>query len=410
MVGFDSSVKMSTPGQSAKGGQSVRTVLLVEDDPDHLQLILRSFRDAPGAPELLIAQSLAEAKDALAKHSPELVVVDLQLPDGEGTALLDWSGEKPPMMIILTAQADRETAVRLMKAGAYDYLVKSPQAFADLPHTVARSLRELDNQRECEELQQQLRKAQKLETLGSLASGVAHDFNNILTAIIGYASLLEEKMSPEDPLLADIREISKAGRYGAELTTQLLAFSRHQLLCPKPVAVNPVIEDILEILQRLLSERVKVQSQLAEDLALVLADPGQIRQVLLNLAVNARDAMPEGGLVRIETRNIELSAGKEGILAAGNYVLLSVKDSGEGMSPEQIERVFEPFYSTRKSGTGLGLAIVYGIVNQSGGHITVTSEPGAGTVFDVYLPTFVAVGEEFLADSDEPCGVERQVR
>ena len=229
--------------------------------------------------------------------------------------------------------------------------------------------------------EEQLRQAQKMEAVGQLAGGVAHDFNNLLTAIIGYSQLAIRRMAKDDPIRSNIEEIERAGEQAASLTRQLLAFSRKQLLQPKVLDLNSVISETQKMLKRLLGEDVEVQVVLAQALGRVRADPGQIEQVILNLAVNARDAMPTGGKLRIETSNATLSEDcGDGLfeIVPGPYVMLSVTDTGTGMDQETQSHVFEPFFTTKETGkgTGLGLSTVYGIVKQSDGYIWITSETG----------------------------------
>jgi two-component system cell cycle sensor histidine kinase/response regulator CckA len=241
----------------------------------------------------------------------------------------------------------------------------------------------------------QMRQTQKMEAVGQLAGGIAHDFNNLLTAILGYSKLAGAGLAPDERRRCDIDEITKAAERAASLTRQLLAFSRNQVLRSAIIDLNALVRGVSEMLRRLIGEQVLLDVVLASDLALVLADAGQLEQVVVNLSVNARDAMGQGGRLTLQTANVELHAatGLPGqVVVPGWYVMLAVIDTGVGMDPHTKRHLFEPFFTTKErgKGTGLGLATVYGIVKQSSGYIWAESEPGKGAAFRVYLPRAVS--------------------
>jgi PAS domain S-box-containing protein len=246
-------------------------------------------------------------------------------------------------------------------------------------------------------LEQQLRQSQKMEAVGRLAGGIAHDFNNLLMVISGYSEFLLDRLGPEPALRAPAQEIASAAGRATSLTRQLLAFSRKQMMAPKVLDLNGIVTENLKMLTRVIGEDIDLVMVPAAGLGAVRADAGQIEQVIMNLAVNARDAMPSGGKLTIETSNVSLDddyARFHAPLRAGDYVMLAISDNGLGMDSETQSHIFEPFFTTKGTkGTGLGLSTVYGIVKQSGGYIWVYSEPGRGTTFKIYLPRVAERGE-----------------
>jgi PAS domain S-box-containing protein len=263
----------------------------------------------------------------------------------------------------------------------------------------------LNDVTEKRKLENQLFQAQKMEAIGTLAGGVAHDFNNILSAIVGYSSLLQMKMRSDDPLCGHVKQVLAAAGKAEVLTKSLLAFSRKQVASLKPVNLNDVVVDFRKILDRLIGEDIAITVQCCPEPLVVEADKGQLEQVLMNLATNARDAMPDGGALQIATALISITAANlaaHRIDVPGRYAYVTVSDTGKGMDPALLEHIFEPFFTTKElhKGTGLGLSIVYGIMKKHGGYVTVYSEPGQGTTFKVYLPLSHGAQEE--APLEEP--------
>jgi PAS domain S-box-containing protein len=237
--------------------------------------------------------------------------------------------------------------------------------------------------------EEQLRQAQKMEAIGQLSGGIAHDFNNLLTVVLANADMLADRLPEGDARREDVDEISKAAESAATLTRQLLAFSRRQVLEPRVISLNGVVTGMEKMLRRLIGEHIEFSTALRENLGHIYADAGQLEQVIMNLAVNARDAMPRGGKLRIDTMDAELDETYSRAhvpVKPGRYAMMSISDTGCGMDPETQSHIFEPFFTTKEKGTGLGLSTCYGIVKQSAGFIWVYSEPGVGTTFKIYLP------------------------
>jgi signal transduction histidine kinase len=370
-------------------------VLLVEDSRADAELLVHELR----ARYEVVATRVDTApalRDALASGAWDVILSDYNMPGfsaPEALNVLRDTGLDIPF-IIVSGTIGEETAVASLKAGACDFLVKG--RLARLIPAIERECRERDLRRQRAQahdvLQEQLRQAHKMEAIGQLAGGVAHDFNNVLTAILGYAELLSEQIGPDKPIGKDLRQIVSAAERASALTRQLLAFGRKQSIKPVVLSLNTVVTNLEPMLRRLITENVSIETTLDQQTYAVCADPTQLEQVLMNLVVNARDAMPAGGALRIQTRNAVRSdlqnVRDEWPAHSSELAVLSVSDTGIGMPPEVVARIFEPFFTTkdRGRGTGLGLAAVNGIVAQLGGFVSVESAPGRGTRFDVFLP------------------------
>jgi len=349
---------------------------------------LESFLDQiyPGDRQL-VHRSLARTLDEGSEHDIEYRIVwpnqEVHWVEGRGAVIRNRKGKAMQMIGLCMDVTARKHAEELLQK-QHDELEK----------------RVKERTAESKNLEAQLLQSQKLEAVGQLAGGIAHDFNNLLTAIIGYSQLSLYRLSPDDSLRSNLEEIKKAGDRAASLTRQLLAFSRKQVMQPKVFDLNLVIADLERMLRRMIAEDIEIRTMLQEELGNVRADPGQIEQVILNLAVNGRDAMPFGGKLTIETTNVYLDeafAQQHLAVVPGAYVMLAVSDTGMGMDAETQQHIFEPFFTTKEvsKGTGLGLSTVYGIVKQSGGNIWVYSEAGKGTTVKIYLPRVDEGAEEY---------------
>ncbi len=521
-------------------------ILVVDDEPAHVEAICRSLREGKPQASLRTAGSLAEYHEAVERQVPDVAIVDLNLPDGQATVILESPRTPPPFPImVMTSYGNEKSAVEAMKAGALDYIVKSPESFAALPGTLDRLMREwrlVQDRNEAEEalrekeekyrvlvenageaifviqgdriqfanpkalemahlteetlhlrsflefvhpddramilerhqqrlrgeslpssysfrlqtsareirwvdlnvvlihwegkpatlnfmsdvteriqaeeerknLQEQLLHSQKMEAVGRLAGGVAHDFNNMLGVIIGHSEMALTRLRPTEPLYADLQEILRAASRSADLTQQLLAFARKQTVQRKVLDLNDKVSGMLRMLRRLIGEDIDLIWTPGPNLWPVFMDPSQVDQILANLTVNARDAISGVGSVKISTRNAFLDTregGKGFHPGEGSWVLLVVSDTGAGMDNALLDHIFEPFFTTKEvgKGTGLGLATVYGIVNQNNGFIRVQSRPGQGSEFSIYLPRFhaeVEVAEEEKGEGTISGGTE----
>jgi signal transduction histidine kinase len=375
-------------------------ILLVDDDPQATALIEMALADAVSSYVIDTVRTVAEGLARIARDEHDVYLIDQQLPDGTGTGLIQGANASPTgkPFILLTGHGSGDLDEAASRAGAVDYVEKHMVA-TQLERSIRYALRNWQAVRALQDREEQLRQAQKMEAIGRLAGGVAHDFNNLLTAIIGYTDLVQERLDPSEQSARDVSEIRKAADRAAGLTRQLLAFSRKQLLSPTIINLNDTVSDLLQMLPRVIGENIRTSANLSDDLAPVKADASQMEQVFMNLALNARDAMPTGGMLTIETANVELDpkrlAAESLTIAPGRYVLLAIGDTGSGMDASTRQRAFEPFFTTKPKGkgTGLGLATVYGIIEQSGGGIHLDTAPDRGTTVRIYLPVTHGVAE-----------------
>jgi two-component system, cell cycle sensor histidine kinase and response regulator CckA len=365
--------------------------LIVEDSELDAELLLRALRRGGYDVTYERVETAPALLAALARQAWDLVLSDFTMPTFSAFAALKIVREQHVDLpfIIVSGTMGEEVAVEGLRSGAQDFITKAN--LSRLLPAIARELREVETRRSNRRLEEQLRQAQKMEAIGRLAGGIAHDFNNLLSVIIGYTNLMVDQLTGEDPMLADLEEVRGAANRASTLTKQLLAFSRQQVQEPKILDLNQITFSMERMLRRLLSEDVELILSCAPRLGSVRADPGQIEQVIMNLIVNAGDAMPDGGAMTIATSDVEVAAGAAAErvdVQPGSYVRLSVSDTGEGMDRATQARVFEPFFTTKplNKGTGLGLSTVFGIVHQSGGHIVIESQLGQGTTFEIYLP------------------------
>ncbi len=372
--------------------------LIVDDSENDVLVLLRLLRKAGYELACERVCTAPAMKAALQRQAWDIVISDYEMPNFggfEALQLLQESGQDLPF-ILVSAVVSEETAVAAMKAGAHDYIMK--RKLARLAPAIERELREAQTRaarKAAEEAlrksEAQLRQAQKIEAVGRLAAGVAHDFNNILTVITGHSELLLAQLGADDPRRKNAEQIEKAAYFAAALARQLLTFSRKQVIEPRVLNLNTVVLSIEKMLRRLIGEHIEFCTVLDPMAGHIKADPSQIEQVIMNLAVNARDAMATVGKLTITTANTTL--GEEDLknfpeLSAGDYVMLAIVDTGTGMSEEVKGHLFEPFFTTKPEGkgTGLGLATCFGIVKQNAGHINVYSELGRGTAFKIYFP------------------------
>lgn len=397
--------------------QPLRLIHL-EGNPADAELIDSTLRNAGIPCQTKRVHTREDFLAALRQGGFSLILADTTVPDFDGAAALDLARALHPDVpfLFVSGMQGEEFAVDMMQRGATDYISK--QRLGRLVPSVRRTLRELDERLERKRAEdalrmseKQLRQAQKMEAVGRLAGGLAHDFNNLLTVIMGHSQVLLDELSVGSPIRAKIEEMQKAGERAANLIRQLMAFSRKQPMEPNVLPLNSVIGNVEGMLRRLIGEDIQLVIRPDPHNGHVKADPGQLEQVLMNLVVNARDAMPNGGLLAIETSQVELARTPMHHLhplPLGHYVKLTVTDTGCGMNTDVLGHLFEPFFTTKDAhkGTGLGLSTVFGIVTTYGGGIDVWSQVGHGTTFDLYFPR--ATPQATATSTDSPQAQPRQ--
>jgi signal transduction histidine kinase len=381
-------------------------VLIVEDSEDDALLLLRELQRGGYDVSYERVDSAAALEAALTRQEWEVVISDYSMPHFSGIDALQLIREKQldTPFIFVSGTLGEESAVAALKNGAQDYVMKGN--LHRLVPAIQRELREVAARRERKQLEQHVHQLQKFEAIGQLAGGIAHDFNNVLGAILGWAELACNDAPRDSRLYERLQKIRDQAQRAAGLTAQLLAFARRQVLQRKRISLNALVEEGTKLLRRVIAEHIEMRMITAPDLRTTVADPAQLDQVLMNLCLNARDAMPNGGQLTLTTENVELGqdfARRYAYARPGSYILLSVTDTGTGMDPETMQHIFEPFFTTKEmgKGTGLGLATVYGVVKQHGGIITCESQPGRGTTFYVYLPADAGTPEDHEAESHQ---------
>ena len=384
-------------------------VLFVEDAEDDALLQVRLLRQAGYDVSFERVDTASELRRAL-NDTWDIIISDYSMPHFNGIQALEiirkLGGDVP--FIFVSGTIGEEAAVAALKNGAHDYLMKTN--LQRLVPAVRRELREAEERKQRRELEKQVSQLQRFEAIGRLAGGVAHDFNNMIGAILGWANMACDEAEPGSRVQSHLQKIRLQADRAAALTRQLLAFARRQVLQPLKIDLNQLVSEEVSLLRKIIGERIEVRCQSETASCLISADPAQIEQVVMNLCLNARDAMPHGGNLVIETRYRDVDqsfCATHPYASAGRFALLRVSDTGVGLEPSVMEHIFEPFFSTKPmgQGTGLGLATVYGIVKQHKGFITVESEAAQGTTFSVYLPAAEGSPDELpVLNESSPLG------
>lgn len=372
-------------------------ILHLEDDKNDAELVHATLSSEGVVCDIALVDTRDVFISSIEKFSFDLILADYSLPSFDGFSALEIAKRKCPDIpfIFVSGALGEEYAVETLKRGATDYVLKN--RLSKLATSINRALREADEKAKRRRLEEQLIHVQKMEAVGQLAGGIAHDFSNVLMVVKGFARILEDEMGADDPLKVNVERIISAADKGANLVQDLLTFSSRRKMEPVTVDLNQIVKIAEGFLLKALRKDVELRIKLAQEALTVMADATQIEHVLINLATNARDAMPEGGILTIETCRAELDeefVRPYGYGKPGAYALINVTDTGTGMDEEKKERLFEPFFTTKEigKGTGLGLSIVYGIIKQHNGCVNVFSEAGNGTTFKVYLPLTGSVG------------------
>ncbi len=369
-------------------------ILMVEDNPGDAQLLQEYLNEGLGSGyQITHCDRLGEALSFLDRSDCDIILLDLSLPDSRGLpTFLNLHGKASDIpIVILTGFDDESLAAQAMQRGAQDYLPKNSLDGAQLARTIRYAIDRKQWEETIRAREERINRMQKMEAIGRLSGGIAHNFNNILTAIIGNCELLLPRVVSDPKALRYTEAIQRAAQRASSLTRELMAFCRKQPMHPQPVQINDVIRDMEQLLHGVISKEIAFSFDLDKDLGQILADPVQVEQVVLNLVLNARDAMPDGGRIDVKSTMVTTTQPIEGQpdrVPAGSYVVLSVVDTGKGIDAAVIPHIFEPFFTTKDEGkgTGLGLATVYGICKQNHGFIHVASGTGGGTTFTIYLP------------------------
>jgi two-component system cell cycle sensor histidine kinase/response regulator CckA len=382
-------------------------VLTVEDSEDDHSLLVRAL--IRGGFDVICKRvdTADTLRVSLNQEEWDIVISDYAMPQFNGAEALEIVRERDPdlPLIFLSGTIGEQMAIDAMRVGARDYVMKGD--LGRLIPAIHRELQEAEMRRDHRRAEQRLRQLEKFEAIGKLAGGIAHDFNNVIGAILGWAELGSEQVPKGSRAAEYFDNISRQSERAAALTRQLLAYARRQILEPRNVDLNEIVSETTALLQKVIGAHIEVKIVLAPDLQVTRADPSQIEQVLLNLCFNARDAMPKGGQLLIETRNFDMTGDycrRHVHARPGRYIQLSVSDTGIGMDAATQDRIFEPFFTTKEvgKGTGLGLATAFGVVKQHEGLIDVYSELGKGTNFHVYLPMSGGVPEPLEREDEVP--------